>query len=416
MNLMAVSEVFKNPFALIAAMVFLPMILISSLPRRWQLWASLVWFLLPLFGFFGVVIWEALTRPSQGDATLPLAFYGLAIVSPVVLAVWGGPTVVGILLGLALGRFRQPAKRSKSPAYLVQSPAPMQPSMDSAQSWPMIHVGPMSDRLVIGGLEIRCFKWWCCGPEGLKFINPKSAYPLICDVYEVGTAYGRTRFAAGEVSNGIWAFFSDAPHSLIKDGSDLTPVGGGPQPGPAAFYPPPGGPPVQKVSPDGTIRVDIESREWGNTQWVNAPRVTDIGKDKVVLDLWRTDCDTVTTFPQERCVELSVRRYIGGQAFRLRLDVGRRTYELAPGPGLDLPAHSGSFDDLAGLVERLVSWPAARSGRGTVPGRPVRAVWQNALLIVTGAALAIGAVGYYSYITDVSQVIITPMPQPPGVP
>jgi len=410
MNFASNSQIWENPSVLFGAMMVLPMILIAAVPRRWRVRAILGWFLLPLVAYFGAFVWEAIRVPAETGHNMQLALLGLALLSPALMIVWGVPSVIGVLLGLALGRFTRPAKSAAVPRLVRLAPIASLHDLAGARNWPMIHVGPLSDRLVIGGFEVRCFKWWPCEPKNLHFTNPKSSLPLICDVYEIGTPTGRTHFAAGEVSNGVWAFFSAAPHTLIRDQTDTAPVGGWPQPAPDQFDPPPGGPPVQRVSPDGSIRVDIQSMEWTNTHWVNTPRVTNIGKDKVILDLWGSDCHAVTSFPRERCVVLGVQRYRGGQTFKLTLDVGRQVYELAAGPGLNIPSQTGRFDDLAALAARLVAWDTP----GAAPKAQVRVARRSGLLILGGALLAICAIGYYNYMTDVgSHIIVTPMPKLP---
>jgi hypothetical protein len=56
-------------------------------------------------------------------------------------------------------------------------------------------------------------------------------------------------------------------------------------------------PRMLRLSPDGTIRVEIEAAEWGNSHWVYSPRVIDVPTGRVVLDLWGTDWDATVDFP-----------------------------------------------------------------------------------------------------------------------
>lgn len=39
------------------------------------------------------------------------------------------------------------------------------------------------------------------------------------------------------------------------------------------------------ISPDDSTRMELAAAEWGATQWVRSPRVTDLSSQRVVLDL-----------------------------------------------------------------------------------------------------------------------------------
>lgn len=72
--------------------------------------------------------------------------------------------------------------------------------------WTDVHVGLEGDGLRIGGLAVWQEKW---KPVGEDLDLPHPAHPLQTHryrVYEIGDA-PCIRFAAGELSNGVWGFY-----------------------------------------------------------------------------------------------------------------------------------------------------------------------------------------------------------------
>jgi hypothetical protein len=144
-----------------------------------------------------------------------------------------------------------------------------------------------------------------------------------------------------------------------------------------------------RMSPDGSIRVELAAVEWSNTHWVNAPRVTEIETGRVLLDLWNTDWDAEVSFPAERRVTLELRRHHAGGHCRASLDLATdqfAIFEYTPGPPT-----LGALAELAPALEAASRRSSAQVSRtaGT-PRRIGRRQLLVALAILVGALIAIG--------------------------
>jgi hypothetical protein len=74
--------------------------------------------------------------------------------------------------------------------------------------WRDAHVGIEPDGLQIGGVEVWKHKWRRTGEPPLDLPHPR--YPNQThqyDVYEIEDAGHSVRFAAGELSDGVWGFY-----------------------------------------------------------------------------------------------------------------------------------------------------------------------------------------------------------------
>lgn len=82
-------------------------------------------------------------------------------------------------------------------------------SIAVSDGWRAVHVGTEGDGLKIDGLEVWSQKWRAAG-SSVELPHP--AYPAQVhrfDVYEIGDQHP-VRFAAGELSNGVYAFYVPA--------------------------------------------------------------------------------------------------------------------------------------------------------------------------------------------------------------
>lgn len=181
-------------------------------------------------------------------------------------------------------------------------------------------------------------------------------------------------------------------------------------------------PQYRRISPGGTIRVDLATVEWSNTHWVNSPRVTALPGGDVLLDLWGTDWDAVVSFPGHRRVRLDLRRYHAGGNLSVDLDSDRQTYQIVAEPG-----HDGTLEaaPLAGIVNgieasarRVAARAMPRDGspipRGDQAYRRPWAAWRTALAILAGALLAIGLATFISlHFFPATAQKLTPLPTMP---
>lgn len=143
------------------------------------------------------------------------------------------------------------------------------------------------------------------------------------------------------------------------------------------------------LSPDGTIQVGFDWVEWRNSQWVRAPRVTDLTNDRLVLNLWGSDWDTTATFPGDRLVRLDMARAHFGGWLGVEIDLAADTYRIVEGAGQDGPLPP---EPLAGIADGLeAAWrrfAESAPTRAMVAPSPF-AAWRTALVIAATAAVLI---------------------------
>ncbi len=74
--------------------------------------------------------------------------------------------------------------------------------------WHDVHVGTEDDGLKIGGIEVWSQDWRPTGEPCLNLPHPSYKHQRHrYDIYEIGNAEHPIRFAAGELSNGVWGFY-----------------------------------------------------------------------------------------------------------------------------------------------------------------------------------------------------------------
>ena len=76
--------------------------------------------------------------------------------------------------------------------------------------WTNVHVGLEGDSVAIGGIQLWNEEWRATG-ERMQLPHPD--YPAqhhLMHVYDVGDPGRPVRFAAGELSNGVWGFYLPA--------------------------------------------------------------------------------------------------------------------------------------------------------------------------------------------------------------
>ena len=161
-----------------------------------------------------------------------------------------------------------------------------------------------------------------------------------------------------------------------------------------------GEPPIytyRRISPDGTIRIELEAVEWGNSHWVYSPRVIDIASGNLVLDLWGSDWDATMFYPGYRRVRIDFRRYHFSGDLTIELDLADGLYRILREPGGAAPLPSGPLADARNAMEesgrRVAAYAAAQNAARPlwddgVPASPF-AAWRTALVILFVAAVLI---------------------------
>lgn len=173
----------------------------------------------------------------------------------------------------------------------------------------------------------------------------------------------------------------------------------------------------RRISPDGTIRIELEAVEWGNSHWVYSPRVIDIASCEVVLDLWGSDWDATMFYPGTRRVRLDFRRYHFSGDLTIELDLADGLYRILREPGGIPPLPSGSLADARSAMEesgrRVAAFSAAQNAARPLwdDGVPASrfAAWRTALVILFVAAVLIMVATLLS-IDGARQTAPTPAP------
>ena len=161
-----------------------------------------------------------------------------------------------------------------------------------------------------------------------------------------------------------------------------------------------GQPPIytyRRISQDGTIRIELEAAEWGNSHWVYSPRVIDIVSGEVVLDLWGSDWDATMSYPGTRRVRLDFRRYHFSGDLTIELDLANGLYRILREPGGAAPLPSGPIAGARSAMEesgrRVAAFAAVQNAARPLwddgaPASPF-AAGRSALVILFVAAVLI---------------------------
>jgi hypothetical protein len=77
----------------------------------------------------------------------------------------------------------------------------------SADGWHFVNIGFEGADVTIGGADPWDFEWRSTG-DSIEVPHP--SYPSqrhVLHVWNIDTDHGSVRFAAGELSNGVWCFY-----------------------------------------------------------------------------------------------------------------------------------------------------------------------------------------------------------------
>ena len=410
----------------------IPALLARFVRRRWLVVTLAGWALLPMLVVLGLFpgrdgahsvrvgrAWEAspgaavLRRFPDYVPWLVMSAAGFAIglalrqgharaVASVATAA-RAPTTTTPYTPVATSSHAKAAASPRAPAQLVASPP-------TVSEWRARHIGFERDGLILDGLDVWGSQWRGLGGEIVEL--PHLAHPQQRHrfrIYEAGNGARARQFAAAELSNGVWGFYTRAAtpddqagtstdgslgyenrhagHApagriwRVATGEVLADVSGwtasepgdteqtvrcssrcvitttmrcsGLDPRTDSFMvvgeARPEEPLAQlaeavdralregterargylgrRLSPDGTIRVELAMVEWSNTHWVNSPRVTDVATGRIMLDLWNTDWDAEVSFPVARVV-LDLRRYHAGGGCGANLHIDTDLFEI----------------------------------------------------------------------------------------
>jgi hypothetical protein len=188
--------------AVAAVLIAVQALSILSVPQRWLARAQVLWVTSPLIATAIALLWANLFRSPQW---LTNTLLGIGLVGFVFVLPWLVLCLVGFGFGLVLRRvFRG---RPSAIAITIAAQPLSQPPPLAMAGWRSVHVGFAQDGLTIAGCDIWAGNWREMG-EVVQLPHP--AHPAQLhryEVYETGTAPTLTRFAAAELSNGVWGFY-----------------------------------------------------------------------------------------------------------------------------------------------------------------------------------------------------------------
>lgn len=78
-------------------------------------------------------------------------------------------------------------------------------------NWREVHVGTEGDDVQIAGIKVWQYDWRRTDEDAVQLPHP--SYPQQrhnFNVYEAGPHSSQIRFAAAELSNGVWGFYAPA--------------------------------------------------------------------------------------------------------------------------------------------------------------------------------------------------------------
>jgi hypothetical protein len=221
--------------------IVVPALIAFRVPRRWRLWTLAAWALLPLFIALLTVAFE-LASGKADAAELDKLVYGLLLIGSFLVLPWLLACGCGYAIGAVLrkrirSRLETPepplAPAASTPQPEPQPPPPLQPLTRSSDvgptltpgGWQAAHVGFAHDDLALDGLRIWSLPWQRESSDRVSLAHP--AHPTEqhgFTIYNVHDDKQASRFAAAELSNGVWGFYrwvvpADVPVGSSADGA-----------------------------------------------------------------------------------------------------------------------------------------------------------------------------------------------------
>lgn len=220
----------------------------ARVPRRWLLRALAAWLALPAVIYWVLVMGELCTRPIPDDPVATTLF-GFLLIASVVAIPWLVLCVTGFGIGFLVrrrfgpheDRVATPGKsieRASAPDQFVDSPQPSvsspagatctaQPAAQASvlfteqdAGWRQAHIGFADDTFMLQDAEVWKNPWRALRLRPLHLPHP--AYPEQIHAYaihETGPLESPVRFAASELSNGVWGFYIPVASLRVSDES-----------------------------------------------------------------------------------------------------------------------------------------------------------------------------------------------------
>lgn len=230
----------------LALTIGVPALIAFFTPRRWRLRGIAAWAASPVVILLALAAGELLSGKAS-PTDLDKLIFGLLLIASIALLPWLMTCAVGYGLGAIL-RWRlrpdpvaarpapppSPERAAEAipepppgPAPAAYAPPidPDAPSLSPPGGWAAAHVGFANDDLVLDGLSIWSLTWREEPGAQVRLAHP--AHPTQqhdFTVFNVDDGVRATRFAATELSNGVWGFYrwvvpADAASGQSADGS-----------------------------------------------------------------------------------------------------------------------------------------------------------------------------------------------------
>jgi len=371
---------------LIAAAVIMPTLAAALTPRRRLIPVMALVVISPAILYVAVIAWEMLTKPPQANP-LELAVSGFMLISAFVALPWLVVCAICFAVDLGLRRLVRGGRDRRAGAQLdAGSTEPI--TVPFAGYGPLRYdqtedrrdgpAAPVRLRVAATGrILVDCAGWEASriteNVDGSHFLHLRqNRFGILFRIDPQERSFSNFGEAGLELPlSGLAAAVDAARKTAGAPGSS---------------------PAYREISPDGTIRVDLDTKEWSNSHWVNSPRVIEIATGRVLLDLWETDWDATVTFPGDHKAHLFLCRYRRSGVIAVDLDLARETYRIVLETG-----HEGKRPEapLQGLAAGLEAASARSSGISGPTGmedmpRPQPA-WRVGLIVIATMLAVVSA-------------------------
>jgi hypothetical protein len=249
------------------AALAIPAALAMFVPRPWLVAALVTWALLPLIVLLVLFIGEILHNPSEltqpGETRVAFLFWGGLLTVP-----WFVVSAIGYAIGLALRRRDTRGAAVTARPALPPKDAPVRAVVSPRLSqWRARHVGFERDGFILDGLDIWGSEWRRLGTSTPDLPHPAHPHELhrfrIC---EAGEGPQTRQFAATELSNGVWGFYTPIGADKQRAGTSAN--------GSIRFeneFPGPDGEARERIAPTGRIwRVATGEMLADGSAWISS--------------------------------------------------------------------------------------------------------------------------------------------------
>jgi hypothetical protein len=204
--------------AQLVAALGVPALIGGFAPRRWRLRALLAWLVSPVLVLVAMAVVEVARDPAK-TFDLGQLLFGLGLIGSILAIPWVVAALVGFGVGVGLSALLRPRSTAPArPAEAASSPPPADPlpiampaftpSLEPPSGWHAAHVGFAGDGLLLDGIDIWAATWRAEPVPPVMLPHPAHLHEIHrFTVHAVDDGARAARFAAAELSNGVWGFY-----------------------------------------------------------------------------------------------------------------------------------------------------------------------------------------------------------------